>query len=424
VKGFERWRSFTLLLPCILLAGFPLDLRAVVLPLCSDGAPERQTRAANAHIDSFVPSPVSEEKPLGDHYLMLVNTALAPLMTPEKLSQFDKSPYDAIAVAFWHAYDSTKVPSIVEMNSRITEWKQCTKKDIWPWVYINRMLGVDQADTGQNSGYTRNPYFQRIQGADLDDKTGAMTDVLQFWRNNLRAARDSHAPGVAVDLEFYNFHKAYDVGVLARQTGKSPQETVQRLRQFGSRLADIAAAEYPGAVLWFFFTGFGYPELSVIDKQPYYGSPAYIAMGLLDEIQSKHFHLKVLSGGETTLGYCHDSLQQFQDVIEKRAAKFAPHVLKYKGSLELAGTMTLWRDHAGITGWAKDGSCWTSSASTVEDLEPYVELLLKSYRYNWIYAATEVSYFPFQPESAARFNAVINTAKARVLQTSAQQKVY
>lgn len=366
----------------------------------------------------------SEDKPLGEHYLMLVNTTLAPLMTSDKLSEFNKSPYDGIAVAFWHAYDTANAPSAAEMNSKIAEWKKFTKKDIWPWIYINRILGVDKMETDQYSGYAKNPYFQRIQGADLDDKTGAMFDLLQFWRNNLRSASDSRAPGVVVDLEFYNYHKEYDVAVLARQTGKSPADTVQSLRQLGSRLADIAAAEYPDAVLWFFFTGFGYPELSIIDKQPYYGSPAYIAMGLLDEIQSKHFHLRVLSGGETTLGYCHDSLQQLQQAIQKRAVTFAPQLQKYQSSLELAGTITLWLDHARINGWAKGESCWTSSAATVEDQQPYLDLLLKTYRYNWIYAAAEVSYFPFQPESAARFNAVINNAKAHALQPSAQQKVH
>jgi len=420
MRVFARWWSWTLLLPCILAAGFLLDLPREVQAVACDGAPELQTGGPESHDNSSVSITVPEDKPLGEHYLLLVNTALAPLMTPEKLSEFDKSPYDGIAVAFWHAYDSAKVPSVQEMSSSISGWKQHTKKDIWPWIYVNRILGADDSEVGEFSHYSReSPYFHKIQGADLDDKAGAMSEFLQFWRNNLRAARDSHAPGIVVDLEFYNYHKEYDVAVLAQQTGKSPQETVQSLRQLGSRLADIAAAEYPQAVLWFFFTGFAYPEFSTIDKQRGYGSPAYIAMGMLDEIQSKHFHLKVLSGGETTLGYCHDSLQQFQEAIQKRAAKFAPHIQKYQGALELAGTMTLWRDHAGINGWAKGLSCWTSPVSTVEELQPYVELLLKSYRYNWIYAASEVSYFPFQPQSAARFNGVINSAKAHVSQAPA-----
>lgn len=366
---------------------------------------------------------VSEDKPLGEHYLLLVNTALAPLVTAENLSEFDKSPYDGIAVAFWHAYDTGKVPSEQEMSSKIFGWKRSTKKDIWPWVYINRILGADDTETGEFSHYSRdNPYFHKIRGADLDDKAGALSEFLQFWRNDLRAARETKAPGVVVDLEFYNYHKEYDVAVLAQQTGKSPQETVQNLRQLGARLADIAAEEYPQAVLWLFFTGFAYPDFSTIDKQRGYGSPAYIVMGMLDEIQSKYFRLKVLSGGETTLGYCHDSLQQFQEAIQKRATKFAPQLQKYEGTLELAGTMTLWRDHAGINGWAKGLSCWTSPVAGVEELQPNVELLLKSYRYNWIYAAAEVSYFPFQPESAARFNAVINKAKAHVFQTAAPEK--
>src|SRR5271157_4812308 len=420
MKVSARSRYLALLPPCLLIASFLLAWPGEVQAVACDRDAELQSGAPDAHDSSPVSFTASEDKPLGDHYLLLVNTALAPLMTPEKLSEFDKSPYDGIAVAFWHAYDSSKVPSTLEMSSKISGWRQYTKKDIWPWIYINRILGADDSEAGEFSHYSReSPYFHKIQGADLDDKAGAMSEFLQFWRNNLRAARDSHAPGIVVDLEFYNYHKEYDVAVLAQQTGKSPQETVQSLRQLGSRLADIAAAEYPQAVLWFFFTGFAYPEFSTIDKQRGYGSPAYIAMGMLDEIQSKHFHLKVLSGGETTLGYCHDSLQQFQEAIQKRAAKFAPHIQKYQGALELAGTMTLWRDHAGINGWAKGLSCWTSPVSTVEELQPYVELLLKSYRYNWIYAASEVSYFPFQPQSAARFNGVINSAKAHVSQAPA-----
>lgn len=348
---------------------------------------------------------------------MLVNTALAPLMTPLKLTQFDKSPYDGIAVAFWHAYDTSRVPSSEEMNAKVADWKRYTKKDIWLWVYVNRILGVDEKEQSDYSHYAKTAYFRNIRGADLDDTAGALTDFLQCWRNNLRAARDSHEPGIVLDLEFYNFHKEYEIGELARQTGKKPQEVIDRLRQIGARMADIAAAEYPQAILWFFFTGFGYPELTRVDGQTFYGSPAYISMGLLDEIQKKGFPLTVFSGGETTLGYCHDSLQQFEQVIRKRATTFAPILRKYEQSLELAGTMTLWSNRARRTGWAKD-ICGSSEAATAEDLQPYLELLLRTYRYNWIYAAADVDYDAFSPLSAPRFDAVINQAKSRSTRTS------
>ena len=37
---------------------------------------------------------------MGDHYLMLVNTAIASQMDAVKMAQFDRSPYDGLAVSF------------------------------------------------------------------------------------------------------------------------------------------------------------------------------------------------------------------------------------------------------------------------------------------------------------------------------------
>jgi hypothetical protein len=351
------------------------------------------------------------KKSLGDHYLLLVNTALAPQMTPAKFAEFDHSPYDGIAVAFWHAYDTAKAASPAEIDSKIAEWKKSTKKDIWPWVYINRMIGVDATE---DNSYTKDPYFHRFQGADLDDKAGALSDFLLSWKNNLRAAKDSQEPGIVCDLEFYNYRKEYDIAVLAGQTGKSPHEVAESLHQVGVRMADIAAAEFPEATLWFLFTGFEYLDYYKVADGQHYPSPVYIAMGLLDEIQKRHFPLKVLSGGESSLGYCHESEAQFQEAIQKRAIKFAPQLQKYQGLLELAGTMTLWSEPSGKTGWVKEGACGSALAKTVEDLQPYLELLLKSFRYNWIYGAGDGSYYAFDPQSARRFNAVITKAQARV----------
>ena len=62
-----------------------------------------------------------------------------------------------------------------------------------------------------------------------------------------------------------------------------------------------------------------------------------------------------------------------------------------------------------------EGSCKTASAATAEDLQPYLELLLKSYRYNWIYASSDGNYLAFVPESASRFDAVIRRAKQQSL---------
>ncbi len=95
------------------------------------------------------------------------------------------------------------------------------------------------------------------------------------------------------------------------------------------------------------------------------------------------------------LGYCHNSVEDFRKSIEKRATGLAPIQKKYDGILELAGTMTLWNNRSAKRTWVANGECGTSSAATVEELEPYMELLFRSYRYNWIYGSVNGGYLAF-----------------------------
>jgi hypothetical protein len=347
---------------------------------------------------------------LRNHYLMLVNTAMAKQMDAPKIAQFDRSPYDGLAISFADAYEASPMPSLVPMEAQIASWKKSTTKDIWPWVYLNRMIGANDAEGNR---LTKVPYFQRFQGLDLDGKAGAQNDFLENWRNALRIAKETGVPGIVCDLEFYNNYKAYDLGELAQMTSKSPQDVLNALRQVGARMADIAAAEYRGATLWFLFTGFTRTEYRVIEGRPYYLTATYIAEGLLDQIQMHNLPLRVLSGGEVGLGYCHDSVDDLRQAIEKRAAVFAPLLQKYNGILELAGTMTLWSDRSAKKNWVAQGACGSSTAATVEDLIPYMELLFRSYRSNWIYGSVNGGYFAFQSTNAPRFDAAITQAKAR-----------
>jgi hypothetical protein len=182
-------------------------------------------------------------------------------------------------------------------------------------------------------------------------------------------------------------------------------------------LADIAATEYPDATLWFLFTGFTRPDYRVIEGQPYYLAATYIMEGLLDQIQKQHLPLRVLSGGEVGLGYCHISVADLRRSIEKRAAAFSPLLQKYNGILELAGTMTLWSDRSAKKNWVAQRACGTSTAATVEDLIPYMELLFRTYRYNWLYGSPNGGYLAFESTSAPRFDSAIMQAKARASNT-------
>jgi len=347
---------------------------------------------------------------------MLVNTAQASRLDSAKLAQFDRSPYDALAVSFEDAYDASAVLPLKPVQAQLTDWKRATSKTIWPWVYLNRMVG---ANMEEGNALAKVPYFERFQGVDLDDKAGAQSDFLRIWANALQLAKTSGGPGVVCDPEFYNNYRAANVAELARMTSKTRDEALSALRHLGAKMGDIAAREYPGATLWFLFTGFTRPDYRVIEGMPYYLASTYIVEGLLDEIQQRHLALRVLSGGEVGLGYCHRSLDEFHQAIEKRAAIFAPLVRKYGGILELTGTMTLWSDRSAKKNWAARGACGASDATNLEDFIPYLELLFRSYRYNWIYGSPNGGYLAFDPTSAPRFDAAIVRAKELVLGATA-----
>jgi hypothetical protein len=365
--------------------------------------------AADSRATAKVASKSAGGKTLPEHYLLLVNTAIASYMTEDKFRQFDKSPYDGLAVAFLHAYDTSAAPSVVSIDQQIAAWKKFTSKDIWPWVYFNRLIG---ANLEEKNHYSDTPYFRRIAGADLDDKFGAQSEFLQIWTNSLVSAKDSGVPGIVCDLEFYNYHKEYDISEMAYKVGKTPAETADSLKKIGARMADSAAEAYPHAILWLLFTGLTHAGYKRLDGVPYYPSPTYVAIGLLDEITKKQLPLTVLTGGEGSIGYCHESLQQFRQAIQQRQSDLAGDLQKYNGVLKLAGTLALWSDRSAKKDWLNQGSCQASDANTIEDLEPYIELLLKTYPYNWLYGTSEGNYLAFSPTGAVRFDAVIAKAKA------------
>jgi hypothetical protein len=377
--------------------------------------PGVQTSAAAIRKDFAGAGGEFSSKQLGDHYLMLVNTAVASYMTEEKLRQFDKSPYDGLAVAFLHAYDTSTPPTVASIDQQIARWKGFTSKDIWPWVYVNRMIGMSVAE---NNSHSDQPYFRRIIGADLDDKNGALSDFLNIWRNSLAGARDSRVPGIVCDLEFYNHYKEYDIGELAHQTGKAPPQAAESLKHLGAKMADLAVETYPHATIWMLFTALTHPGYKKFDGVPYYPSPAYISIGLLDEIAKKRLPLKVITGGEGSIGYCHDSLEQFKSAIQQRQSDLEAELAKYSGILELGGTLALWSDRALKKDWLNQGSCKASDADSIENLEPYIELLLTIYRYNWLYGTSEGNYLPFSASSAPRFDRVIDKAKKAVISKS------
>ncbi len=108
------------------------------------------------------PAHAASLRTLGNHYLMLVNTAIASKMDAQKMAQFDRSPYDGLAVSFADAYDTSPVVSVAAMEAQMSAWKKSTAKDIWPWVYLTRMIGVNDAEGNAPSMSSLLPAFSGI----------------------------------------------------------------------------------------------------------------------------------------------------------------------------------------------------------------------------------------------------------------------
>ena len=372
---------------------------------------------AGSRAGSVSRSAAAPDKSPGANYLLLATAFNRDTFTADKIAQFDQSPYQGLAVLFLGAYETSAIPSARDMIARIREWKRGTKKDLWPWLFLNRMVGPDP---GQDNPRGQVPYYRAIKGMDLEETTGAQKDFLEYWQNALQAAKDTGTPGVFLDMEFYLNYAGYSPVKLAQQMGKPPAEVALLLRRLGAKMADIAHREHPNAILWTLFTDLFYPDFAKADGQDFYPSPAYIAMGMLETIQAKHYSLKVISGGEVSLGYCHLTLDQLNMKIRNRTKDFQPAMQKYSPVLELGGTLAPWSDRVEKSEWMKEGQCGNASAGTAEELQPYLETILRTYRYNWIYATVQGNYWPFRPQSAPRFDAMIRKAEEHASASSSR----
>lgn len=344
-------------------------------------------------------------------YLMLVTFLVHGFssLTPAMVSEFQKSPYRGIAVPIHDHMNPGPVPSLASFDSDVARLKSVTSKDLWPWVFTNMLIGVVRRDT---RAYAQDETTLRIQGWDLDNQAGARERFLQWWRLSFQLAKQLGAPGAVADLEPYNNYASGTLPELAREIGRSPDETVRLLEALGGRMADIAATELPGAKIFYLTTNLQNPRVAAVGGKWYYGSETYIVIGTLERIRQARLDLTVISGNESGLGYCSDSLDDLRGRIQSVRSNMSHFLSSNAGHLVEAGTMTLWADASLKGDWLASGPCAANPAGNVEELEPYIQELLRSYQYVWIYAASPkyTGYQPFDPDIAPRFNVVLRHA--------------
>lgn len=331
-------------------------------------------------------------------YLILVS-----FLTPnfhkfdlKAVEAINASPYSGVAIQLVNAYD-TNNHTEAEFAAQTEFLRANVKKQVWPWVFFNRIIGKAGSDK---------PYFAAIRGMALDEHDEALRDFYTIWRLALRTAKKLGAPGIFIDPEAYNNYQYYYVGKVAALQGKTDAAVQQQLANIGRELITIAQEEYPTAILWFTFSGLAGPIQGFRDPAGKLTTSSYIIKGMLDACKQKNSGLTIVSGGMTSLGYCFKSLQDLENVIQKRAGYYHSVLATYP-HLKLGGTIAPWLNHEKKRGWMLKGKCQTSALKNIEDFKPLIKKLRASYPYVWIYAAAVSGFNPFEPASAVPSNQVI-----------------
>jgi hypothetical protein len=340
-------------------------------------------------------------------YLLLVSFSTGQIsdFSVEKMKAVDASPYDGVAVALTTPYDTDRHAE-EEVDRAIGLIRKNTEKQVWPWVYVNRIVGSSEDGQPLYATAGEKPEFRRIKGLDLENEAGALEDFYTLWRIALATARKLGSPGIVVDHEAYNNYRGYNVAYVARKQGIPEGDVIARLKAIGAKLADLTEAEYPGAIVWFLSTGLvngdqsgSYPLRTV----------TYIAIGMLERARAVHARLKLVSGGESSLGYCHLSANELRETIRLRDSKYEGFLSEYP-NLALGGTIAPWADASARTEWMLKDKCGRSPLRTAADFGPLYRELFGSYRYVWVYAAKVAPYNPYDAAVAAAYNNALRDA--------------
>lgn len=349
-------------------------------------------------------------------YLLLVSFSSGHFLdlNPERLDMINASPYHGAAIALVDAYDTNPYTG-KDFEGVLKKIQGNSEKHIWPWVFWNRAVGF--VPSGPESLFHKGnkAYFAKIGRMDIYNRTGALDDFFELYRSALRGAKRLGSPGIVLDMEAYNIRAAdrYDINALAESQGKSVPEVRNRLREIGRELADISESEYPGAKIWFLFSGLGRPVRSLNPfAEKDYNVIGQVALGLLERAKARKMGLELISGGEMSLGYCHRSMLHMEKKIRSRDAKYEQLKSTYP-NLSLGGTLAPWIDRGLRHGWGRQGDCGDSEFKGIADFGPPLSHLMGHYEYLWLYAAGAMGYSPYEKNSAKAVNKTLSEAFER-----------
>ena len=342
-------------------------------------------------------------------YVLMVTSLDPPIekLTDAQVKLLNGTPFHGVAISIFGIYDGGTLPEEAKLLARCAELRKLSKKTIWPRVYLNRMIGFLPKVSRRKA--CQNPeYFDRIKGFDLWDEAGARTDFLRLWRLSLRGAKVLGAPGVVADFESYNCGGLANPITLAKETGRSLEDTQAALRELGGKLTDIIAEEYPEAIAWSLFTELGRTDHywnKTPSTPPLLALHAYIFEGMLSRAKERSAPFTLVSGGEDDIGYYNASRNALRQKIAAKANAFQPWLNRFSNRLALGGTITVWNDDTKLTGWAREAAGHAPPFKCFADFKPMLEELFRAYPYIWLYVPMVTDYNPFDAKTAPALNA-------------------
>ncbi len=328
----------------------------------------------------------------------------------EPLRVLNDSAYAGVALPFWSAYYTGPVEDWEALVPKLDQARGILEIDPWPWVFSNRFIGAPE-DARGHSGIASHPeYFQRIPILDLDDETGARSDLLKMWRLAVRAAKYWDSPGIVLDLEAYNNYPSYHIRYTAERRGESYAEVIRKTELVGEDLARIIEEEYPRCIVWTLFS-----RLEVVSPIAGYDGvvhpvPGHISLGFLRYAQEHGVPCKLLCGGETTPGYYNPNPAALRAKIVRRDQDMAPYLERFPDHLFLAGTISPYHDITVNTSWMRDRPGENPEIRTLDDFAPMFETLFSAYDWNWIYASSAAKTMPYDPAHNALYTPVLSAA--------------
>lgn len=324
-----------------------------------------------------------------------------------KWSELSNSPYNGVAIRLKGAYNTSFTDYNV-MSNQLSKIKKETKKDILPWVFLNQIIGLDKGKAPVDFTTKQMTYFNLINGIALDQRHVALKDFLSLWQKAMRLAKEIGAPGIVFDPEFYNNRRMNIVNNIATKKNMSMANVIIELKRIGAILADSAHSEYPGATIWSLYTGFAEKRKK---NDGNYITPVYIFSGFLERCKEQNYSLKLIAGGELSLGYTSKSLGHLKQKIETRNSRYQPIIELYSPHLTLGGTISLWNNSSNRKGWLKKRD---SDIANIIGFETYLNTIETYYDHLWIYAATKSDYDPFNSQTSKDVNLLLGKYSSNI----------